>query len=74
MQLHLLMKLLVAGLSVLSLGVAGCIQSRSLGVQVNNPRQVSKLKNLRQVSQPKVLVSPVVLAPMSEHWSASVHG
>jgi len=37
MQLHLLMKLLVAGLSVLSLGVAGCIQSRSLGVQVQQP-------------------------------------
>lgn len=37
MQLQLLMKLLVASASVLSLGVAGCTPPRSLGVQAQQP-------------------------------------
>ncbi|MEW5859130.1 MAG: M28 family metallopeptidase [Cyanobacteriota bacterium] len=37
MQLQLLIKLLVAGASVISLGVAGYIQPRSLGVQAQQP-------------------------------------
>jgi len=37
MQLQLLIKLLVASASVLSLGVAGCTPPRSLGVQVTQP-------------------------------------
>ncbi|MEW5861927.1 MAG: M28 family peptidase [Cyanobacteriota bacterium] len=42
MQLHLLMKLLVASTSVLSLGFSGCTPPRSLGVQVQQPTPSEK--------------------------------